>query len=104
MKTGIELIADERERQVAKEGWTADHDDQHGSGELADAAACYAAGEPIYFERRRTIGGSPKLPVIHFENVWPFDCGWYKPKRDRIRNLVRAGALIAAEVDRLQRQ
>jgi hypothetical protein len=32
---------------------------------------------------------------------WPWSFEWWKPK-DRIRNLVRAGALIAAEIDRLQ--
>ena len=33
---------------------------------------------------------------------WPWSDKWWKPK-DKIRDLVRAGALIAAEIDRLQR-
>ncbi len=42
MKTGIELIAQERQRQVSEEGWTAEHDDGHTDQELARAASCYA--------------------------------------------------------------
>jgi hypothetical protein len=34
---------------------------------------------------------------------WPWDQDWWKPSPDPIRNLVKAGALIAAEIDRLQR-
>lgn len=98
---GVELIAKERQRQIVSEGWTTEHDSLHTGGQLADAAACYAAAEPIFVERRYTINGDKRFPVVHFENLWPFDRCWYKPK-DRIRDLVRAGALIAAEIDRLQ--
>ena len=41
MKTGIELIAEERHRQIEKEGWTPEHDDQHNAGDLVHAAAAY---------------------------------------------------------------
>ena len=41
-KTGIELIADERKRQIEVEGWTAEHDAEHYESELAYAAAVYA--------------------------------------------------------------
>jgi hypothetical protein len=37
-----------------------------------------------------------------FFAVWPFDGSWLKPKSAR-EDLVRAGALIAAEIDRLDR-
>lgn len=84
MKTGIELIATERQRQIEGEGCSQEHDDEHAGGELADAAACYAMGR--------------QLPV------WPWDIDWWKPTpNDRVRELVKAGALIAAEIDRLQR-
>lgn len=82
---GVELIATERQRQIEVEGWTPEHDAQHKGGELALAAAVYAVPNHL-----RGI-----LMVL-----WPWAPEWYKPK-DRIRDLVRAGALIAAEIDRL---
>ena len=97
MSTGIELIAEERERQVTQEGWTPEHDDQHVHGEMAAAAACYAA---------ETYSPKPALnanPLSGVASHWPWDWSWWKPS-GRIRNLVKAGALIAAEIDRLQRE
>lgn len=89
MKTGIELIAAERQRQVEREGWTPAHDDEHDGMELTQAAAAYC--EHAY---NQDLAGVP--------GFWPWDESWWKPK-DRIADLVRAGALIAAEIDRLQR-
>jgi hypothetical protein len=80
-------IAAERARQIEVEGWTPEHDDKHGKGELVHAAECYIARAP------RTA-----YPPPH----WPWDRDWWKPK-DRRSNLVRAGALIAAEIERLDR-
>jgi len=74
----------ERQRQVEAEGWTIEHDDQHRNGELATAAACYAEPKGLY------------------NFAWPWDREWWKPK-DRRRDLVRAGALILAEIERLDR-
>lgn len=91
MKTGAELIAEERARQIAVEGWTPTHDDvDHSNGELAAAAAFYAIPP-----HRRMTRGRPSL--------WPK--GWrFKPTpNDRIRELVKAGALIVAEIERLKR-
>ncbi len=99
MKTGIQLISDERARQIEVEGWTPEHDDEHDLHEMAIAAAIYAVpgsdqGPPINCLQRKTI--------IHF---WPWNIKWYKPvPTDRVRELVKAGALIAAEIDRIQRQ
>lgn len=99
---GIELIAAERERQLKSEGWTAEHDDAHDNGELVMAARCYAT-EPHNrncHTYSQTIGirdEKVSVPVL-----WPWSWEWWKPK-DRISDLVRAGALIAAEIDRLQR-
>lgn len=91
--TPIELIARERSRQVAQEDRTLAHDDEHTDGELADAAACYAAPEIF---RDSTISGVPR--------AWPFDAASWKPTPDdRVRELVKAGALIVAEIERLQR-
>ena len=93
--TGIERISAERQRQIEKEGWTPEHDDEHREGELARAAACYALPPKAY-----EIEGLPPA-------IWPrgWDRKWWKPSPDnRIRELEKAGALIAAEIDRLQRQ
>lgn len=89
MKTGIELIAEERARQIAEEGYTASDDDKHVNETLPQAAASYA----LY---------AASLPETAQE-LWPWEIEWYKPSEDPIRNLVKAGALIAAEIDRLQR-
>ena len=101
MKTGVELIAAERERQVSQEHWTAEHDDEHEYGELAIAGACYALPRDM---RQKEIWNSTLVRML-----WPFDDEWWKPREGRgtsgrIRELVKAGALIAAEIDRIQRQ
>ena len=88
---GAGLISAERSRQIKEEGWSSSHDDQHKFFELGWAALCYL---------QRGI-------VPHAESykptLWPWDGEWWKPSTDRIRNLVKAGALIAAEIDRLKR-
>ena len=99
MKTGIELIADERARQIAKEGCTPEHDDEHGLAELLDAAVLYIDHAAF------AVTDRPFAPVLRGDGAplrWPWDAEWWKP-RDPIANLVRAGALVAAEIDRLQR-
>lgn len=89
MKTGIELIAEERQRQIDIEGWTPEHDNEHAVGEMAMAASCYAM-IPDY------------RPLVLAPLGWPWIDGW-KPSSNRILELQKAGALIAAEIDRLQR-
>ncbi len=90
----VALIAAERRRQVEAEGWTPAHDDEHDCGQLAKAAASYALGEWLRTHRKST------LPP----DFWPWDNGWWKPTpKDRVRELIKAGALIAAEIDRLKR-
>jgi hypothetical protein len=81
-------VVSERRRQMAVEGWTIDHDDRHALGELARAAVCYA--DPLNTERERAPG------------KWPWGAEWWKPKSRR-RDLVRAAALIIAEIERLDR-
>lgn len=94
---GVELIAAERKRQIEKEGWTTEHDDGHDGGELANAAACYAATPSA---RKVTSMSGAKIVLDFF---WPFSRDWWKPTRNRVHELAKAGALIAAEIDRLQR-
>lgn len=92
MKTGIDYIYEERLRQINKEGWTAEHDDEHIMGELAHAAACYAYPNSI-----------KRLDIVGWPEGWSLD--WYKPSPDnRIKELAKAGALISAEIDRLLRE
>jgi hypothetical protein len=93
MQTGIEVIAAEHARQVEAEGWTPEHDAEHAGEELASAAACYAT--PLKW-RPFPVRESGQAPLI-----WPWQPKWWKPG-DRIRELAKAGALIAAEIDRLQ--
>jgi len=98
MKTGAELIAEERERQISEEGWTEAHDDQHNEGELVAAAACYAQYASI-----TAHVGPNATRLLSPPPMWPWERHWWKPSED-VRCLVKAGALIAAEIDRLQRQ
>jgi hypothetical protein len=85
------LIAAERARQQTVEGWTAEHDDKHDRGELGIAALSYYAASPLGYQTR----GDP--PVI-----WPWAKSWFKPA-GHVGNCIKAGALIRAERDRLDR-
>lgn len=100
MKTGIELIAGERLRQIHMEGYDAANDDQFTEQELAKAAAAYALPDvekclilkgPIY--------GTHGTALANL--LWPFE-GMMK-NGPRLNELIKAGALIAAEIDRLLR-
>lgn len=101
MATGVELIAAERQRQIEREGWTAAHDDGHNLGELSQAAAAYASVASA-MERGASAEEFDATMMI-CEGEWPFEAESWKPSADRIRNLAKAGALIAAEIDRIQR-
>lgn len=101
--SGIERIAKERQRQMDVEGWTPEHDDQYKRGELIAAAECYTH----FAERVRGAKSMVnKLVLVHSGTPknWPWDKKWWKPSDDPTRNLVKAGALIAAEIDRLERE
>lgn len=84
-------VISERKRQMEKESWSPEHDDGHKDGEIASAAAAYA----------RVYGGGG-LAMASAVALWPWDMKWFKPKSQR-ENLVRAGALILAEIERLDR-
>jgi hypothetical protein len=90
---GAALIAAERQRQIDVEGWTPEHDAEHAEDDLVEAAVCYALA---YRSDDPPFNGDPH--GIH----WPWEERWWKPSDDHVRNLVKAGALIAAEIDRLQ--
>lgn len=85
----------ERRRQIEAEGWTPEHDDEHMAGELAGAAGCYARYASV-----QARGGYPS--TYTFPVDWPWRPSWWKPS-DARRNLVKAGALILAEIERIDR-
>ena len=94
----IDVLA-ERERQKSEEGWSPDHDDKHVNGEMAIAAACYAANSAL----RRDGDELDKYREAELRRrFWPWSREWWKPK-DHRRDLVRAGALVLAEIERLDR-
>lgn len=84
----------ERRRQVEAEGWTPEHDDMHADGQMAVAAGYYALA--CGYPGERDIGRG------HVPQYWPWAPSWWKPKGARA-NLIRAGALILAEIERLDR-
>lgn len=84
---GLGLIYAERMRQMILEGFSAAHDAKHTDGELIAAAVGYLAA----------AAGNPADPPC----IWPWTEEWWKPERENpTRALVKAGALIAAEIDR----
>lgn len=92
----IDEIAAERRRQVEAEGWTPEHDDTHDKGEMAKAAACYTL--------RRLPAVPPGKSEYYPHDFWPrsWAISWWKPTTYR-RNLIKAAALIVAEIERLDR-
>lgn len=106
----LRMIAVERKHQIEKHGWSPDHDDTHDDGDLAWAAICYAAPGPV-FKRNVYANG------VTFCDPWPWHEGddrrpadgsvilnpdAYSPKVRR-KLLVKAAALIVAEIERLDR-
>lgn len=81
----------ERQRQISTEGWTPEHDDTHINREMAQAAACYTLNAAGW-----------KTEALR--ECWPraWASAWFKPT-DQRHNLVKAGALILAEIERLDR-
>jgi hypothetical protein len=116
----VELIAKERQRQIEIEKWDYSHDADYGNGELIGAAACYAvnalnkdrekpfARAQVYDEPETDFmvnngdRGDRRLNKGGWRDAWPWDAEYDKRKKhDKMRSLVIAGALIAAEIDRL---
>lgn len=83
VKSPLQDIASERRRQIHEKGWTPEHDDTHDKGELVRAAICYA---------------DPSL----VDALWPF-VGNFPLGSDRRASLVKAAALLVAEIERLDR-
>lgn len=94
----MELIAAERQRQVEEEGFTPEHDDEHIDAELSGAAVAYAD-----YACRQVWAWPGKLGHRPPAQTWRWSHERWKPSDDPIRNLVKAGALIVAEIERLRR-
>lgn len=105
----IDVLA-ERQRQIEIEGWTVEHDDEFRDGQLAQAAACYAANvvNSAQVHLSKIVGKSAFFGWPLFTEpgrgqiAWPWESKWWKPKDCR-RDLVRSAALIIAEIDRRDR-
>lgn len=89
----------ERARQISAEGWTPEHDDAHEAGELARAAACYAMQAALDNIGTPGLADATRHMV---REMWPWSREWWKPA-DHRRDLVKAGAMILAEIQRLDR-
>jgi len=90
MPNFLELVAEERTRQINKHGYTSEHDDDHVDGELADAAACYA----------NTINSNDELI-----KYWPYEPEYLKKEeKTRKDQIITACAMLMAEYDRLERE
>lgn len=85
--TGAALIAAERERQLL--AWSAKHDADHDDGEIAIRAAELAVHHTDATVDDPTDRGPDGWGLVR------------KHGHDAIRSLTIAGALIAAEIDRL---
>lgn len=96
--SGVDLIAAERVRQVEVKGFDAAHDDGHANGDIAIAAAALTlyttdAEEPVLAHRTED-----------YRNTWMAELVRSCKGKPDIRKLAIAGAMIAAEIDRLHRQ
>lgn len=98
-------ILNERDRQVNDEGWTSAHDDQHIDFSLSRAAIAYAtcaAVGPIDRTILDAHGAAGATSAV--KALWPigWSTRWFKPTSRR-RDLIKAAALLIAEIERLDR-
>ncbi len=89
-RTIIGMVAVERQRQIDEEKFTAEHDDKHDQEELIDAAHAY-------------IAAADNRGLINALDLWPWEANTFRPSASKVRNLVKAIALLIAEAERLQR-
>lgn len=89
LSNAVQSVIAERQRHQSVEGWTPEHDDQYSKSQLLWASSCYVLNAIHPFNR---------IPF-----GWPWAPEWWKPTNPR-RDLVKAGALILAEIERIDRQ
>ncbi len=97
---GAEMIAVERRRQIDVEGFTTEHDDNHGLADLPLAAHCYYQLAGIQMAMRTGRPGDIPTPSW----AWPWEDKWWKPSLEPVRNLAKAGALFQAQIDFIERR
>lgn len=90
----------ERMRQISTEGFSREHDDKYTGAELSRAALAYANIAALQGRFGITEGADLSQYGMH---DWPWAKSWWKPSCGARRNLVKAGALILAEIERLDR-
>ena len=102
MSTAVELIAAEQERARTEEGYTPEHDVGHAV-ELVWAGRCYAEETAMRLNRKPTmLPGAEWLSAPDFQDFpWPWAPRYWKPTGDPVRDLVKAGSLIASAIDSL---
>ena len=98
----IKDVIYERQRQINQEFYSTENDDEYKQNELLRAAVCYA--ENVI--RRGWVFDSNFGPDVYQEeevpDLWPWDLDFWKPRNPR-RDLVRAAALLIAEIERIDR-
>jgi len=97
----IHEIDAERKRQINQEGYTQRHDDQHTSGALVFGGAVYAcfAGDELSGEHPKERDGV----IEYYRKRWPFAPNTFKPADDPRRTLIKAAAMIVAEIEKIDR-
>lgn len=97
MNNFLKLVKAERQKQINKHGYTPEHDDEHTNGEIANAAACYAATVPIF----KVMANTDIFPM---KTVYPWHCTLFsKQEKSRKEQIVTACAMLMAEYERIVR-
>ena len=100
-RLAIKDVINERQRQVNQEFYSIENDDEYKENELVRAAACYTNNVVsrgwTYSESDLETYQSEEAP-----DFWPWDLDFWKPKSPR-KDLVRAAALLIAEIERIDR-
>lgn len=99
VSSGMFDVISERARQIEKEGFSPGHDDGYTKQQLSVAAACYALVDYDPEDKTPWLKRTANMVVVH---LWPWSATWWKP-RGRRWNLVRAAALLVAEIERIDR-
>lgn len=107
LSQGAKDVVAERLRQIDVEGFRVNEDDQYTAGEMAWAAVCYLQNAAVAGKMQGLglvtaedcVKRAKSLPT---PEVWPWAAEWWKPSGQR-QDLVKAAALIVAEIERLDR-